>query len=176
MVTFTLGTASQATGMAKSSILRAIKAGRLSATRNEDGTTWNIDPVELARVFPLVAIPGQPQPQPQPAPALDATTDVLVAELRAMLAGVKRERDRWQEAHERASATLAKLAQLQLPAPAPLADQDATPAAPPKRRWWKRAAPTRARARALSLKPAFSLSPIRRFSAREARHAARNLL
>ena len=76
---FTLGTAAQATGMAKSSILRAFKAGRSSASRTEDGS-WSIDPVELGRVFPLLSISyageiGRPQP--------DATTDVLVAELRA---------------------------------------------------------------------------------------------
>ena len=50
MPTFTLGTAAQATGTAKSTILRAIKAGRLSAARTEDGS-WSIDPVELNRCF-----------------------------------------------------------------------------------------------------------------------------
>ena len=58
MASFTLGTAAHATGMAKCSILRAIKAGRLSATRSEDGASWSIDPVELSRVFPLIAIPA----------------------------------------------------------------------------------------------------------------------
>jgi hypothetical protein len=52
---FTLGTAAAATGMAKSSILRAFKAGRSSASRTEDGS-WSIDPVELGRVFPLLSI------------------------------------------------------------------------------------------------------------------------
>ena len=101
MPTFTLGTASQATGTAKSTILRAIKAGRLSAARTEDGS-WSIDPVELNRCFPLLAVPGAPSPQPQP--EHDAMADVLVAELRAMLADVRRERDLWREAPERTAA------------------------------------------------------------------------
>ena len=66
MASFTLGTASQATGTAKSTILRAIKAGRLSATRDDSGQ-WCIDPAELARVFPLLAIPGATPEQPRTA-------------------------------------------------------------------------------------------------------------
>ena len=72
MASFTLGTASQATGTAKSTILRAIKAGRLSATRDDTGQ-WCIDPAELARVFPLLAIPGATPEQPRT--AQDAMTD-----------------------------------------------------------------------------------------------------
>ena len=69
---FTLGTAAQATGAAKSTILRAIKAGRISASRDETGQ-WQIQPVELFRVFPALAIPGATAPS---VPALpDATAD-----------------------------------------------------------------------------------------------------
>jgi excisionase family DNA binding protein len=48
---FTLRTAAQHTGTSKSTILRAIKAGRLSASRLEDGT-YEIDAAELERVYP----------------------------------------------------------------------------------------------------------------------------
>jgi hypothetical protein len=58
MASFTLGTASQATGCAKSTILRAIRAGRISANRNENTQQWVIDPAELFRVFPALAIPN----------------------------------------------------------------------------------------------------------------------
>ena len=47
----TLAQAAAQTGMARSSILRAIKRGALSGTRNPDGT-WLVDPAELARAFP----------------------------------------------------------------------------------------------------------------------------
>lgn len=39
------------TGRSKSTIHRAIKTGKLSATRNEDGS-YSIDPSELFRVYP----------------------------------------------------------------------------------------------------------------------------
>lgn len=48
---FTLRTAAQHTGTSKSTILRAIKSGRLSAARLEDGS-YEIDAAELERVYP----------------------------------------------------------------------------------------------------------------------------
>jgi len=47
----TLGEAEDEVGVAKSTISRAIKAGRLSAKRNEHGH-YQIDPAELFRVYP----------------------------------------------------------------------------------------------------------------------------
>ena len=49
---YSLAQAAQAAGKSKPTISRAIKAGRLSATRTDDGS-YAIDPAELARVFPL---------------------------------------------------------------------------------------------------------------------------
>ena len=48
---YTLGTAAKATGKAKSTILRAIKSGVISASRSHDGS-YQIEPSELHRVFP----------------------------------------------------------------------------------------------------------------------------
>ena len=45
-----LGTAAIATGKSKTTIHRAIKSGKLSAFKNDDGT-FEIDPSELHRVF-----------------------------------------------------------------------------------------------------------------------------
>src|SRR5215472_15230172 len=100
MPTLTLGTASQATGCAKSTILRAIKSGRISATRAETGE-WSIDPAELFRVFPALAIPGatpqSAQTERDATPAeRDATTDALVAELRVTIAQLRRDCDYWR--------------------------------------------------------------------------------
>jgi hypothetical protein len=50
MTHYTLG----ACGLNKSTVLRAIKAGKVSATRDEHGQ-WQIDPAELHRVYPPVA-------------------------------------------------------------------------------------------------------------------------
>ena len=49
---YTLGTAAKATGKAKSTILRAVKSGTISATKAHDGS-YEIEPSELHRVFPL---------------------------------------------------------------------------------------------------------------------------
>ena len=51
---YTLGQAAKAVGMSKTSILRSIKAGRISAGRDELGQ-WAIEPCELHRVYPLLA-------------------------------------------------------------------------------------------------------------------------
>lgn len=50
----TLGSAARATGVSKSTIYRAVKSGKLSARRNDDGE-YAIDPAELHRVYPPVA-------------------------------------------------------------------------------------------------------------------------
>jgi hypothetical protein len=146
----TLGTASQATGRAKSTILRAIKAGRISATRAETGE-WSIDPAELFRVLPALAIPGatlQPaQTERDATPAeRDSTTDALVAELRVTIAQLRRDCDYWRSsldqertAHSETRAahaatqaahatTQASLERLLLPPPATPIERDAIPA------------------------------------------------
>jgi hypothetical protein len=48
---YTLGQAAKAVGMSKTSILRSIKAGRISAGRDGLGQ-WAIEPCELHRVYP----------------------------------------------------------------------------------------------------------------------------
>ena len=55
----TLNTAAKLSGRAKSTISKAIKDGRLSATKNDKGG-FEIDGSELARVFPFPA-PDQSQ-------------------------------------------------------------------------------------------------------------------
>src|ERR1700682_330062 len=52
-MSYTLGQAAKAVGMSKTSILRSIKAGRISAGRDEFGQ-WAIEPCELHRVYPAL--------------------------------------------------------------------------------------------------------------------------
>jgi len=49
---YTLSQAATATGKNKATVQRAIKAGKISATKNSSGA-YEIDPSELHRVFPL---------------------------------------------------------------------------------------------------------------------------
>ena len=50
---YTLGTAAKATGKDRATISRAIKKGKISARKNEQGQ-WAIDPAELHRVYPAL--------------------------------------------------------------------------------------------------------------------------
>jgi hypothetical protein len=119
---FTLGTASQATGCAKSTILRAIKAGRISAVRDDLGQ-WQIEPAELFRVFPALALPDATPQTGQM--ERDATTDMLVGELRQVIADLRQDRDHWRAAHEREQAAHAATQRLLLPPPATATERDA---------------------------------------------------
>ncbi len=47
-----LSAAAKQAGKSKTTLTRAIKSGKLSATRHEDGS-YSIDPAELSRVYPL---------------------------------------------------------------------------------------------------------------------------
>ena len=55
---YSLLQAARAAGRTKSTIHLAIKTGRLSASRTEDGG-YSIDPAELARVYPPLRANGQ---------------------------------------------------------------------------------------------------------------------
>jgi hypothetical protein len=54
IMSYTLGTAAKAAGISKATVHRAIKSGRISATRHDDGS-YTIQPAELHRVFPPVS-------------------------------------------------------------------------------------------------------------------------
>src|SRR3954462_274711 len=81
MAALGLREAAQQVGLHRSSIFRAIRAGRLSATRTETGDD-EIDPAELFRVYPLKAERAQQSAQmcakqsAQPAET-DATTETI---------------------------------------------------------------------------------------------------
>jgi hypothetical protein len=120
----TLGQAARLCDRGKTTLARAIKSGRMSASRRDDGG-YLINVAELERVFgPLngatVAATGDVVHHATP-PVTDAATNALVAELRGMLADVRADRDRWRDMAER----------LSLPKPAEPAVQ---------RPWWRRLA------------------------------------
>ena len=56
---YTLAEAAQMTGLNRSTILRAIRNGRISGVRDELGA-WSVEPSELHQVFP----PARPSPRP----------------------------------------------------------------------------------------------------------------
>jgi hypothetical protein len=126
MTTFSLRQAAQEAGTSKSTILRAIQSGRLSATRPNDGG-YSIAPAELFRVYPPKTAADQDVDQPtgQYATASGAagTTDLLVrqAQLEAALSGVQAileaERRRAEELRTERDRWAAQAERLALPAP-----------------------------------------------------------
>ena len=90
---YTLGTAAKATGKAKSTILRAIKNGTISAARSHDGS-YEIEPSELHRVFRPNG--AQQAPSNETQPPLE-NSETLRLRLEILEAERQRERDQLQE-------------------------------------------------------------------------------
>ena len=111
--------AADAAGVNKSTVLRAIKAGKVSATRNEHDQ-WLIDPAELHRVYPPAGagngkMKGAGNDAHQ-ADLMEANQRAAMAELevgllRGTIEDLRRDRDSWREQAQR----------LALPAPTPIA-------------------------------------------------------
>jgi hypothetical protein len=128
---YNLVEAGKAIGMGKSSVLRAIRKGVISASRDPVTGGWAIDPAELHRAFPAV-INGTAHNQ-----GGTAETDVM-RELRARLADTQHTvedlRHRLDRADDERGRLQEQLAAAQERIAALLTDQR-TPA-PPARRWW----------------------------------------
>src|SRR3954451_19466034 len=142
MATIGLSEAAKLTGTARSTLYRAIKAGRLSATIGPNGAV-RIDPAELERAFPIkterdshatlrettrnVARPAELVARVAELEARLAERDERLTEARDQIADLRRRLD--GEAEERRRLT------------AVLADRSTVPPAPP-RRWlsWRRRA------------------------------------
>lgn len=148
MATLSLREAAEQTGVSKSTIFRAIKAGRMSAPRDNDGQ-FLIDPAELHRVYPPKAtepdksadardVPAQADTHSagRDAPDIEkvelrvrnAALEAEVKGLREMAEELRRARDRWESQAERLTLALAAPKPAEAPAPAP------QPVAP--RSWW----------------------------------------
>lgn len=113
--------AAKIAGKSKSTINRAIKSGKLSATRHDDGS-YSIDGAELARVFPIGTPSGSEWVSAAP-PTEPTRTAMLEAENVALRTALDREREALDEARADRDAWRQQATALL--------------AAPPKRRgWW----------------------------------------
>ena len=134
-VALTITQAARLVDLDKTTILRAIKSGKISATRENPSKPWLIDAAELARVYDVVGdavldVPDAVQSTAEVQPR-SAAAEVEIRELRARLADKDEQlRNLWQrfdaEAEERRRLTMI------------LADLRTAPAAAPaRRRWWR---------------------------------------
>src|SRR3954454_14084105 len=153
----TLRQAAKAAGKDRTTILRAILSGKLSATRDEATGSWLIEPAELHRLYPPTKSTGEGAAPPSMHTGVRSTAaQVEIREMQIRLeaaeAGIKlrdevitdlrQQRDR--EAEERRQAQT-QLAETQAKLTAVLIDQRVAPAAAvstqpaspdPRRRWW----------------------------------------
>lgn len=95
-----LSQAAKLTGKSKSTINRAIKTGKLSAARHEDGS-YSIDPAELSRAFDVEPLEGSKRRDAEPdGTHLFKRIEALEAMLnreREISADLKEDRDRWRQ-------------------------------------------------------------------------------
>jgi hypothetical protein len=144
----TLGQAARLTGLGKTTLTRAIKAGRLSASRRDDGS-YEIDPAELSRVYSIRTETPETVAQSDYAvhhatPSGDsrdggrdsevtarlAALETEVRGLKDLLAEVKQSRDEWRE---QSAQLIDQNKRLTLALPAP-----ETTAGEVQRPWWRR--------------------------------------
>src|SRR3546814_10737999 len=99
----TLREASEKVGVTRQTLMKAIKTGRVSAEKSDNGE-WRIEPVELFRVWPPVNGVQQPL-QPN---ITGSDTHGLQAEnrlLREQVAALREERNAWREQAQRLALT-----------------------------------------------------------------------
>jgi len=137
MPVYSLARAATEAGRSRSTLLSAIRSGRLSATRDLANGAWAIDASELARAFPPDGSRhgdrhgGTAGDDRVDSAALLAAKDALIAEQRATIDDLRQQRDR--EADERRRLTMV-LADLRA-----RSEATAASAAPPpaRRSWWR---------------------------------------
>ena len=141
----TLGQAARLAGVDKTTLTRAIKAGRLSATRRDDGG-YLIDPAELSRVYEVKPERLDAAHRSRRRTTVEATSatgsadaelatrltlaEAEVQSLKDMLAEIRQSRDDWKAQAERLA-----LAGPVIAAPPPA--QAALPGPDKRRPWWR---------------------------------------
>jgi hypothetical protein len=101
---YTLGEAARATGLNKSSILKALKTGKVSGTKDEHGQ-WCIEPCELHRVYPARSedngagngTGNDGQPTDNGVQQALALAEARLGDLKAMLNDMRSQRDDMRE-------------------------------------------------------------------------------
>ena len=108
MPSLNLTAASRAAGVGRSTIVRALKSGRLSATTNEQGERV-IDTSELVRVFGLLKGAGYPREQAVDSRGIDQNDDMVTFLREQLTAALEREKQTVERGREREARLLALL-------------------------------------------------------------------
>lgn len=116
-MSYTLGEAARATGLNKTTVLKAIRTGKISGMKDEHGQ-WSIEPCELHRVYPPRSEAtgadnehgndGQPtniEVQLAELRAYKQFAEERLTELKALCEDMRMQRDKWQAAHAQLALT-----------------------------------------------------------------------
>lgn len=110
-MSYTLGDAAKISGKSKTTLHRAIKSGKISATKADDGS-YSIDPAELHRIFPPAtsgtpAVPPHRNEQEQYRNTLETLRIQLEMQakererertlLQETIADLREDRDKWRQ-------------------------------------------------------------------------------
>lgn len=116
----TLRQAAELSGTSRSTIHRALKSGKLSGGRLEDGA-WDIDPAELARVFPWdIAEPVQRDAAGQERNGSGEREAVLAVKVEMLEHQLDRERDTIEDLRKRLDRAEDRILALSAPAAEPV--------------------------------------------------------
>jgi uncharacterized protein involved in exopolysaccharide biosynthesis len=144
---YTLAEAARAVHRNKTSLLRSIKTGKISAVRNAATGGWLIEPSELHRVYPQILDAAKNTATDASSAAIrNGDSEVEIRELRARLGDAHDQiadlRRRLDEERAERRQTADRLAAAQAQITALLTDQRTAPPAPtePRRLWlpWHR--------------------------------------
>lgn len=112
-MSYSLSDAAKATGKNRTTIQRAIKSGKISASKNENGA-YEIAPAELHKIFPAIAQHRAQQSKetgsnsPQRADAISETLRIRLemlekerdrerAQLEETITDLREDRDKWRQ-------------------------------------------------------------------------------
>lgn len=116
----TLRQAAELSGTSRSTIHRALKSGKLSGGRLEDGA-WDIDPSELARVFPWdIVEPAQRDSTGQKRDISGEREAVLAVRVEMLEHQLDRERDTIEDLRKRLDRAEDRILALSAPAAEPM--------------------------------------------------------
>jgi len=144
MTKLSLNKAAKEAGIAKSTLLEAIRNNRMTAPKNDKGH-YEIDPAELFRVFPKPSSTEQTEPTPTThknhnlTSALEVEVKMLREQINATDLERERERGQMSEQIEDLRGQLERQSADHRQALAVLTDQRENQPKPPKRRWFQRA-------------------------------------
>lgn len=143
MTKLSLNKAAKEAGIAKSTLLEAIRNNRMSAPKNDKGH-YEIDPAELFRVFPKTSSTEQAEPKPTTpenppeTSALEIEVKMLREQIDRMDKDSERERDQMADQIANLRETIERQSADHRQALAALTDQRGNVPEQPKRGLWAR--------------------------------------